>query len=377
MPRNYPVGPSGAVGSATRATTRALDRRNLPGYGQVAASSGACVVRAVGGSKSSAAGSAAGACSANGVIIAGVPCAFAVASCVVSGATNALYPSAAFASGSGSATGIAVGTIPGQAVAFAKGALVVSGVTAASESAAVSAIATASVSPIGKSIATAAALAQAASTMDGDSGNAAWVQTIFGSGGSPASSAITIAAGSSLLVHVLDYSGSGKTITVLEGATPYTLVNPPGQSSSILALDTVATCYSLSLSAGSHTITVKGSANGETLYYAISEYRAVVSFDTSAGQWQHLPGSGTDAITSGSLSPATGELMVGACWTGAGGSSIPGSSNGTIRASHDFGTVSILIADLITPAGSTAATFTDTNGLLHDYQTTAIALAGN
>lgn len=377
MPANYPVGPSGAVGSATRATTRALDRRNLAGYGSAIASSGACVVSAAAKSKASAAGSAAGVCAVNGVIVAGVPCAFASASCVMSGATNALYPSAAFVAGSGDTTGIAVGTIPGQAVAFAKGALVASGLTAAMEGAAAGAAIVASVSPVGKSIAKAAASVQAASTMDGDSGNAAWVQTIFGSGGSPASSAITIASGSSLLVHVLDYSGSGKTITVLEGATAYTLVNPPGQSSSLLALDTVATCYALSLSAGSHTITVKGSVNGETMYYAISEYRGVVSFDTSAGQWQHLPGSGADAITSGSLSPAAGELMVGACWTGAGGSSIPGSSNGTIRASHDFGTVSILIVDLVTPGGSSATTFTDANGLLHDYHTTAIALAGN
>jgi len=261
-------------------------------------------------------------------------------------------------------------------VAFAKASLVATGTTAANESAAASAAGAATVSLVGASVSKPAAFVQASSTMDGDSGNATWLQTVYSSGNSPSSASITISAGSSIVVHVLDYSGSGKTITVKEGTTSYTLVNPPGQSGDVLSADTVASCYALNLSVGAHTITVSASA-GDTMYFAISEYRGLVSFDTSAGQWQHLPGSSTNAISSGSLSPATGELLIGACWTGSNASSIPQSSNGTIRTSHDYGAVSLVVADLIAPSGSTAMTFTDSSGLLHNYQTTAIAFAGN
>jgi len=377
MPRNYPVGPSGAVGTSTRKTTRCLDRRNLSGYGSAGSAVASCqVVGASAKSSASGAGFASGVCSATGASVGSVPSAFAAASCVVSGLPNALYRAAAFAASSATISAVAVATTPGQAVALSRASVTVSGATSSADSGAGSITAIASGSMVGAAVTKVAVLVQAAITMDGDTGNATWLQTIFASSASPGSSSITVSAGSAVLVHMLDYSGSGKTLTVTEGSTSYTLVAPPGQSSDVLSFDTVATCYLLNLSAGAHTITVKGTA-GDTLYYALSEYKGLITFDTSAGQWQHLPGSGTNAITSGSLSPATGELLIGACWTGTNGASIPGSSNGTIRASHDYGAVSLAIADIIAPGGSTAMTFTDSNGLLHNYQTSAIAFAGN
>jgi hypothetical protein len=374
MPANYQVGPSGAIGASTRANCKALDRRNLCGYGEAGFIAGNLAM--LGSSKANAPAVALALASGNasGAGFALLPTAFAAGVCVVSAVPNALTKAVASAAGTAAAKAVSVATMPGQAVALSMGSLVASGATSSTDSAAGLAAGTAVVQAVGSSPAGTAALVQASGSARGDTGHPRWVQTVFGTGASPSSTSITIGAGSAIVVHVLDYSGASKAIAVAEGASAFTLATPPGQSSDVLSLDTVATFYKLGMTAGAHTITVSASL-GDTLYYAISEYAGVTRFDVSGGQWQHTPGAGVNAIGSGSLSPAAGELVIGACWTGSGGASIPGSSSGAARASNSFGAVSLLITDVIAAGGSMATTFTDANGALHNYQSTALALS--
>lgn len=185
-----------------------------------------------------------------------------------------------------------------------------------------------------------------------------WSQTKSGnisSGGATAS--ITPAAGSILLLSVVDITASGRTITAtasVGGALTSLMSFTSGSG-------TTACLYLVNTTTAARTVTITATS-GDTLLYNLTEYTNVSSaaqIDGHTGQYQASPGTGAGAITSGTYTPGTsGDVVVGLGWNQSTTAVITAASGTSRSAAAVASTLYYNNEDQAYSSGTTASTFT-------------------
>ena len=194
----------------------------------------------------------------------------------------------------------------------------------------------------------------------------AWVQSVTGSfTGVSGTINITVKAGSAIVLSLSEFN-TNNTATVSDGQGSYTLLSAPGYVNS--AFNTLSVFYLLNASGSTHTITITPSSS-TTCQFDASEYSGVLAIAPGAGNVQVNPGAGANAITSTAFLAANGSLVVGNCWDVT-STSLPTSSNGTIRVSSN----NVAVSDLAGTGVSISCTYTDPNGGSNSYATLGFSL---
>lgn len=203
----------------------------------------------------------------------------------------------------------------------------------------------------------------------------AHVQSAIGdwSSGTSYNTTLTATTGNLLVVSVHFYASNSSTdvSSISDGVNTYTQIDTHTETLGG-ALIRLTTYYAKNITGGSLTLTTTLSASNvnasRTVIAEVSGADAGAPLDVHTVQSQTNPGSGTDAITSGSVSTSTsGQYVYGA--------TIP-SNNSTFSAGTGFTDVThVALAaaeyQIQSAAGSIAATFTESGGTLTYF--TAVA----
>lgn len=181
-----------------------------------------------------------------------------------------------------------------------------------------------------------------------------------GAGGNLATyttAAFTTSAGDTLMGWVQWEDPTATLDSVTDGTNTYTLLHNPttGDGSARSAM-----FYCLSVASGSPAVSanLSAAAFGQVI---VHQARGVVAFDKSALAVQIFPGTGTDAVSSGSVTTTTnGQYIFGAsAKCQASGNVLTAGTGFTQRIQqNNSGAASLSESQIQTSAGSIAATFT-------------------
>lgn len=178
----------------------------------------------------------------------------------------------------------------------------------------------------------------------------------------------SVAAGSTLVVYV-GWTSATVTVTVADDKNgSHTCVQNPTTATGI---GRGAMCYFIGTASGNTITTATFSSDPGAQRILVNEYSGVVApIDKSAGQGQIDPGTGTDAVSSTSITTAiNGCFIVGGTTDFAGGNPATGTGFTSVRFNTDARMEHLSQGS----AGAQAATFTSPAGT-DDFATVVLAI---
>jgi hypothetical protein len=197
-----------------------------------------------------------------------------------------------------------------------------------------------------------------------------------GTGSNQTTQSVTVStavpAGAAVCIFVL-WVGSDTTCTISDGVSGNTYTAVDDNTTGAYPIHTF---YGLNIQNGPRTYTATIGAANTYLTILVDTFTGIATsgaLDGHATNSQSPPGTGTDAITSGSFTTTTaGDLIWGVTMNSTGGNASTGTgfTTGQVFSGNENSEYKVAGA-----AGSYATTFTDaTNGGTYNYQTSAMAL---